>query len=376
MATPRSTGKAAKKTAKKEPAKKEPKSKAAAEKKAAPEKQAAPAKKAAEKGGKKPAAAKKEPAKKEPAKKDAAKRPPSAPPPAPSAPSEPEVAPRAPEHESFFDRKTPTTGPAARKKTAAETPFAKKTLPKPHAPKAPTEKMAEDESFWDDRPTPLMDRVLPTKNGDVGARIAGLWQRLEAWAAANTGRSLELRPGASEATIAEAERTMGLTFPAGFRASLALHDGQTAFESGSETCFPWMPGCAPLAPVQKMLEQWKEVQALADEYPPPAELDNDDHLRSGVYRKGRIPIAGTRYWDGDNVYLDLDPGPKGTAGQLITTVTECDFVVLDRSFEAALERWVTALEDGSWIYDRDENAEHPRDEKPHSNHPSNWFARA
>jgi cell wall assembly regulator SMI1 len=93
-----------------------------------------------------------------------------------------------------------------------------------------------------------------------------------------------------------------------------------------------------------------------------------------VAKKGRIPIAGTPYWDGDSTFIDLDPGPEGTPGQVITMISECDFVVLGPSFEHALARWVSSLESGAWVYDRDKNAEHPRGAKPHDGHPSYAFA--
>lgn len=208
----------------------------------------------------------------------------------------------------------------------------------------------------------------------ITERLRALWQRLEAWCAAHAGRSLNLGSGAAPDSVAAAEQTMGLAFPADFRASLLLHEGQTTFKDGSSPSFPWLPGCPQLAPLSQILYQYKEVQGLSDEYPPPDALDDDRRLRAGVYRKGRIPIAGTPWWDGDSTYLDLDPGPEGTPGQVITMISECDFVVLGSSFEDALARWVGALESGQWTYDRDKKAEHPQDEAPHSGHPSYAFA--
>ena len=75
--------------------------------------------------------------------------------------------------------------------------------------------------------------------------IEALWTRLEA-VAQRHGKTLRLRPGASEAAIAAAEVTMKLAIPADYRASLALHDGQD--DSEYDGCFPWMPGCFDLTP--------------------------------------------------------------------------------------------------------------------------------
>ena len=57
----------------------------------------------------------------------------------------------------------------------------------------------------------------------------------------------------------------------------------------------------------------------------------EGRVKNEVFSKKRIPIAGTKYWDQDKTYLDLDPGPRGVAGQVITLVTECDFEVLGES---------------------------------------------
>lgn len=206
------------------------------------------------------------------------------------------------------------------------------------------------------------------------ATLRDLWRRLGA-IADRAGAPLQLNPGLPEDTIAAAEATLGLTLPPGYRASLALHDGQATFANG-EPSLPWMPGCAPLAPLAAVLEQWAQLQELAAEYPPPDDTQHGDRIKSGTYRTRTIPIAGSQYWDGDTTYVDLDPGPAGAAGQLITMFTECDFVALGPSFEAALARWVTALEEGTWVYSAEAGDVHPAGEPPHAAHPADLFAGA
>src|SRR5262249_32862426 len=148
---------------------------------------------------------------------------------------------------------------------------------------------------------------------------------------------LALAPGASEKAIAAAEKTMKLAFPPDVRASLAIHDGQT-FEVGAQT-FPWMPGCPPLLSVARIVERWKEEQDLAAKKQPKKEFfDATGKLKGGAYRTGRIPMAGPLKRDGERTFLDLDPGPAGVKGQLITMVSSTDFVVIDASFAAAFER--------------------------------------
>jgi cell wall assembly regulator SMI1 len=190
-----------------------------------------------------------------------------------------------------------------------------------------------------------------------------LWERLGSWAAKNAGRELGLRKGASESSIAAAEKTLALRFPDDFRASLLLHDGQDAGDDDS--LFEWMPGCSPLVPLEAIVERWKEEVELAEEYP------NDDikvvehgRLHSVLWFSKRIPIAGNRWWDGDNTYLDFFPGPKGKSGQVITFVTECDLVVLGPSFRQTIALYVEALEKGDWVFSEKKGHVVPKKDKP------------
>lgn len=190
----------------------------------------------------------------------------------------------------------------------------------------------------------------------------GLWERLGSWAAKNAGRELGLRKGASERAIVAAEEALSLRFPDDFRASLLLHDGQDGDES---SLFEWMPGCSPLAPLEAVVERWKEELALAEEYPQTDfKVVEHGRIHSVLWHAKRIPIAGNRWWDGDNTYLDLFPGPKGKIGQLITFVTECDLVVLGSSLRDALALYVAALEKGDWVFSEKNGCVVPKNNKP------------
>jgi cell wall assembly regulator SMI1 len=171
-----------------------------------------------------------------------------------------------------------------------------------------------------------------------------LWARLEALAV-KEDKTLGLRSGASEKAVAAAEDAMHLRFPADFRASLLLHDGQ---EGDEDDLFEWMPGCSPLASLESIVEQWKDEQSNADDDDEEPSVIEDGYLHNVLFHPKRIPIAGTPDWDGDTSHLDLFPGPDGTKGQLITRVTESDMVVLGSSFSKAIEQYVVGLESGSW----------------------------
>ena len=198
-----------------------------------------------------------------------------------------------------------------------------------------------------------------------------LWNRLEAWAKKNANRSLRLRKGASEKQIAAAEKKMKVKFPADFRASLLCHDGQEtkdkearAFqdEHGGFCGFEWMPGCSPLAPLDAIVAQWKEDQENIDDDEKPKVIEKG-LLHNVMFHPRRIPIAGTPYWDGDNTYLDLFPGPKGKEGQIVMFANECDMVVMGDSMSHALTLHLLALESGDWVWDKKKGFAHPKKEK-------------
>ncbi len=180
--------------------------------------------------------------------------------------------------------------------------------------------------------------------------IEALWTRLEAIAKRH-GKTLRLRAGASEEAIAAAEATMKLAIPSDFRTSLALHDGQDDAEY--DGCFPWMPGCSPLRSLSEIVAQWQVEVGLAspDDDEETGEDPPDPRLRRNLWHPRRIPIAGNRWWDQGNSYLDLAPGPEGREGQLVSFSSECDLEVLGTSFGDALEAYVSAMEAKTWLYD-------------------------
>ena len=244
----------------------------------------------------------------------------------------------------------------AKKKAVAKKPVAKKPPPAPRKPArmTPAPRVVTPPSPPSPPPPPPVDHL---------AVIGGLWSRLEAYVASIGAPPLSLAPGASEKAIRAAEKEMGLAFPPDVRASLRLHDGQTA------TGFPWMPGCPPLWPVARIVDEWRAVQKLAAKVKPSkTPVDPAAKVHPVLHRAGRIPIA-------EGTFLDLDPGPTGRAGQLVTTVNRKDLVVIDHGFAAALERWVGALERGIWVHDAGKQTVLPRAAPLFQGNPAGLFSR-
>lgn len=186
--------------------------------------------------------------------------------------------------------------------------------------------------------------------------------RIVAWGE-KRGLDLKLRPPVEDAVLQKAEAAFGEPLPAEYVELLRIADGQA-----DDPDFEWLLGCDRLAPLASAMAQLAEERELAAEYPPPDGLDLEDHVRVGRYHVGRIPIAGSRYWDGDNTFVDLDPGPAGTREQVITMTTECDFALMGTSLSDALTRWADALEQGRVTWDAEARSFRDAKGEPFSAH--------
>jgi cell wall assembly regulator SMI1 len=175
-----------------------------------------------------------------------------------------------------------------------------------------------------------------------------LWARLEAFAVV----PLHWRLPAKESAIAAAEKTIGLPFPDDFRASLLVHDGQ---EPGHESIFEWLPGHAPLAPLDAIVAEHASQRKRFDEIESadPPQLIAGDRLHHYFWHPKRIPIAGNEWFDQDNTYLDFFPGPSGVAGQLAMFGKGCFGVVHGPGFRTAVTLFVESLESGKWKWNGD-----------------------
>ncbi len=178
-----------------------------------------------------------------------------------------------------------------------------------------------------------------------------IWQRITKWADRHS-LSIQLNPGASQAEITRVEQALGLRFPDDFRAWLQIHDGEDAQQG-----IRWLENGMRWLPVAQVLEQWQIQQTYYARWGEEDANDDQDEsrIRNVVYHPKRIPIAES---DADAwLWLDFTPGPTGIAGQVITNITECDFLVLGSNFRAFLARYVELLESGVYYYDADTYAQ-------------------
>lgn len=175
--------------------------------------------------------------------------------------------------------------------------------------------------------------------------MQNLWLRLEQFFTQQHW-PVSLNPGASEAEIVEVEQSLGQRFPDDLRASLQIHDGED-WQQG----FRWLYDRMVLLPAARILTRWQEQQILYARYG--EEFGDDDQddgrIRNIAFHPKRIPITES---DADvSLWLDFTPGPQGIAGQVITNITECDFIVLAPNFRTFLTRYAELLATGAFFYE-------------------------
>lgn len=121
------------------------------------------------------------------------------------------------------------------------------------------------------------------------------------------GRYASLEPGATASQISALGKSVGRRIPKDLAGSMERHDGQR----GEELWDLWQ-----LLPASRIEQTWRVLSELTDD----GEFDgyrteHGSRVRKGWWRKGWIPFASDGC--GDHLCVDLDPGPKGTKGQVI-----------------------------------------------------------
>jgi cell wall assembly regulator SMI1 len=184
------------------------------------------------------------------------------------------------------------------------------------------------------------------------AAIKATWARIEAWLAAKAPAVLAaLNDEATDAQIAEAERTLGVTFPDDLLASYRRHNGQ-----GREIGF--LAGVA-LVDLETIISDWTMWKNLLDK----GVFDGSLSTPTGPIRPETGPIRPdwwnprwiplTRNQSGDHYCLDLDPAPGGTVGQIITMWhDDPEREVVAPSYGAWFVAFADELDAGKWTTHR------------------------
>ena len=175
-----------------------------------------------------------------------------------------------------------------------------------------------------------------------------------------------LNPPATEDEIKKTENMLSVTLPIALKEMYQRHNGQNgklASEQlggepvSSENVHLWriIPGLfygLPFLSLNEMVEEWESwVEALDNPY-----LDAEDmNAMSSSHVPGLVkPVSVNRKWipftsGPDHLGIDLDPGPKGTVGQVINFGRDEDVkYVIANSFGEFLEWYVTELDAGNF----------------------------
>lgn len=187
------------------------------------------------------------------------------------------------------------------------------------------------------------------------ADIAKLWQRLEAWGAANAPKMLEdLNPGATDAQIDELQTAIGRELPASYIASLKVHNGES-----DGWPFKVFADMGAYYPSERIPEYWNMRRQVAEqvglEFSAEEVADQvknniitvEGPVRPATHRAEWIPVLdcnGDVFWA-----IDFAPADGGSPGQIIQVDLEGGYwAVVADSFEKFLANYVEALEAGAF----------------------------
>jgi cell wall assembly regulator SMI1 len=160
-------------------------------------------------------------------------------------------------------------------------------------------------------------KILATPAPRTAAEVPALWKRIEKHAN-KVDKSIKksLNRAASAQDVEAIEKTCGISLPADFLASCAIHDGQKPGAEESLVPEDWFDGPYELLPAETIVREWNMWKSLVDA----GEFRNqtstpDDGIRDAWWHPRWIPIAGNG--GGDFLCLDLAPADKGRVGQVI-----------------------------------------------------------
>ncbi|KAK3717264.1 Cell wall assembly regulator [Vermiconidia calcicola] len=216
------------------------------------------------------------------------------------------------------------------------------------------------------------------------------WKRIDRWMEDNYEELWEnLGEGATINDVNELEHEMDCTLPQEVRESLQIHDGQE--RGGMPTGIVF--GCM-LLDCEEIMQEWRQWRTINEVYfgdnrsyeIPQAPLkafagsssaavplaqaqqsgnpqwrselqDKQDSQPPGAIQKAYahpawVPLA--RDWGGNNICVDLAPGPTGRWGQIILTGRDYDCkYVISRSWAAFLATLADDMNTDKWFIDED-----------------------
>lgn len=149
-----------------------------------------------------------------------------------------------------------------------------------------------------------------------------------------------LRKPVSAAQLTRLEALLPTKLPRDFLQSLKIHDGLRDSYFGEVRFFNYWV----LLPAAAIAKECRTMTSLQAAHPfGGCQLEVSERIQNDAHwRAGWVPFLDA---DGDKVLMDLDPGPKGTVGQIIKWSNSGSFPtrVLADSFGEWLEAFAAAL---------------------------------
>ena len=166
-------------------------------------------------------------------------------------------------------------------------------------------------------------------------RVNAAWDRIEKWFS-EKAPDMELGAGAGAADITALETHIGVALPEELKASLMRHNGVENWTKGE------------LLSTGRIKNEWDWRSGLAeDEGYGERPGEDNEFIKNCWFDNSWIPIDADG--GGNGACLDLNPGPKGTVGQILDLDHESGpSGPLFSDFAAYLEKAAEELEGGKF----------------------------
>lgn len=182
------------------------------------------------------------------------------------------------------------------------------------------------------------------------------WQRIEQWLTAHAPQCLaELEPPVSPDDLARAAQVFG-ELPTEYVGLLRIHNGVDNAQYGTGVFGGFV--LRSLASALAAQASWRQAHDdVRREYDVDGGMKAPAGVRQAWWHPGWLPVAVDAGDPRTTIFLDLDPAPGGTRGQLVRHVVDDDhLVVVSGSVGAWLEQIAAVMEAGQVAVARDGDA--------------------
>jgi cell wall assembly regulator SMI1 len=209
--------------------------------------------------------------------------------------------------------------------------------------------------------------------------VSHSWKRIDRWAEEHYEELFDqLSEPATLNDLNELELDLDCSLPQDVRESITIHDGQERGGTPTGIIFGSM-----LLDCEEILQEWKQWKEVNDQYMLSATqevpkafgsttlqpvnpqwrnelLSKQDCVPANAVQKayahpGWIPLV--RDWGGNNIAIDLAPGPQGKWGQVILFGRDYDIkYVVARSWSAFMAMVADDLGSGKWFVEEESGA--------------------